>query len=63
MHLLFYKSASNLPYEISIEVKPDITNEGDYELLLNSAQVEKDYLLRTILSFEDTYSRNHFLVL
>lgn len=50
MQLLFYKTESyrlgskgdTASYEIKVDVKPDITNDKDFEILLNQAQVDSN---------------------
>ena len=45
MHLLLYKTdqhkmgaqGENSSYDISVEIKPSVTNDKDFEILLNSA--------------------------
>lgn len=45
LHLLFYKTENHrlgskgetATYDIKVDVKPDVTNEKDLEILLNSA--------------------------
>ena len=61
MQLFFYKSEAKLnsgerpPYEIKIEAYTEAFKDKDLELILNKAQVENNSILRTVLTYEDSY--------
>ncbi len=71
LQLLFYKTESHrvgskadtATYDIKVEAMLDITNEKDFEILLNKAQVDSNSQLRSIITFEDTYAKHHFIIL
>ena len=70
LQLLFYKtdhykenqSGPNALYDIKVEYKPHIASEKDFEICINQAQLDSNSILRSVISFEDTFSRNHYLV-
>lgn len=49
-------------YDIKVETQTEETTDKDFELILNQAQVDSNSILRTILTFEDTYLKVHFVV-
>lgn len=70
MQLLFYKTDNHRlgskgdtsSYDILVDARPKETNDKDFEIILNQAQVDQNASIRTIISFEDTYDRYHFVV-
>jgi hypothetical protein len=51
-------------YDIQVEIKPGDSGSAEItEAYLNEQILEKECSLRSILSFEDTYVRNHFFIL
>lgn len=55
-------SGQRSPYKIRVEAHSDTTSDKDLELILNKAQIDSNSILRAILTFEDTYNKQHFLV-
>ena len=68
IQLLFYKqealenTGQRPSYEIKVESHPESTSDKSFELILNQAQMNSNAILRTVITFEDTYQRLHFVV-
>lgn len=42
-------------YEIRVEAKEGQTDQKEFELILNKAQIETEAILRTVITYEDSY--------
>eukprot|EP00347_Sterkiella_histriomuscorum_P022490 403338297 len=73
LKLLFYKTEhykapsrtnhENNHYEIQVEqYSAETTSQKDFEMIINEAQVQNNSQLRTVISFEDSNARYHFVV-
>ena len=49
-------------YEIKVEAYADALKDKDLELSLNKAQVDSNSILRTIISYEDSYLKVNFVI-
>ena len=49
-------------YEIKVQAYSDGLKDKDLELSLNKAQVDSNSILRTIISYEDSYLKVHFVI-
>ncbi len=61
---MFYKKEGQRPtIKFEVEVFHDTCTDEEIETQINQAHLERNMCTRSIITFEDTYSREHFIVM